>query len=120
MKPRPGLTTKTPDMVTESLIIVRDVRYNQLIRLITEAMNNWRMELTAGGKTFVVVEIQRCIFQGDALSPFLFLIVIIPLNNILRKCYKYTKLWKKFIRQKYMDMKLIAKNAKDREILLNI
>ena len=37
------------------------------------------------------------IFQGDALSPLLFVIAMIPLNHILRKCTKKKKQLKKSI-----------------------
>ena len=38
------------------------------------------MELTAGGKIFAKMKI-----QGDALSPLLFVIAMMPLSYILRK-----------------------------------
>ncbi len=49
-------------------------------------MKNCRVELTAGGKSLAETKIQRGIFQGDALSPLLFKIAMMPLNHILRKC----------------------------------
>ena len=42
-----------------------------------------KVELIAGGKT---LEIQGGIFQGDTLSPLLFVIAMMPLNPILRTC----------------------------------
>ena len=46
---------------------------NKVKRFIEKTMKNWRVELTAGGKTLAVVKIQRCIFQGDALIPLHYL-----------------------------------------------
>ena len=40
----------------------------------------------AGGRRVAKAKIQRGIFQGDALSPLLFIIAMMPLNHILRKC----------------------------------
>ena len=48
-------------------------------------MQTWRVELTAGGQSLARVKIQRGIFQGDALSPLLFMIAMMPLNDNLRK-----------------------------------
>ena len=49
-------------------------------------MKTWRVDLTAGGRSLAEAKIQRGIFQGDALSPLLFIIAMKPLNHILRKC----------------------------------
>ena len=37
-------------------------------------MKTWREELTAGGRSLAEEKVQRGIFQGDALSPLLFII----------------------------------------------
>ena len=37
-------------------------------------MKAWRVKLTAGGKSLAEEKIQRGIFQGDPLSPLLFII----------------------------------------------
>ena len=58
---------------------------NQVIQFIEETMQILRVELTKGGKSFAKVKIQRGIFQGDTLSPLLFVIAMIPFNHILRK-----------------------------------
>ena len=63
---------KANDMVPYSGIIECLRMYkisNKLIKFTTEAMKNWRVVLTAGGKTFQVVKILRGIFLRDALSP---------------------------------------------------
>ena len=41
--------------------------------------------MAAGGKVLAEVTIQRGIFLRDVLSPFLFVIAMIPLNHIFRK-----------------------------------
>ena len=35
-------------------------------------MEGWKVELTAGGQVLAEVKIQRGIFQGESLSPLLF------------------------------------------------
>ena len=51
-----------------------------------KTMKNWRVKLRSGGKGLAEVKIQRGIFQGDAPLPLLFVIAMITLNHILRKC----------------------------------
>ena len=84
-------------------------------------MQTWRVELTAGGRSLAETKIQRRIFQGDALSPLLFIIAMIPLNHILRKCtagYKLSGSQEKINHLMYMDdIKLFAKKEKELETL---
>ena len=49
-------------------------------------MKTCRMKWIAGGRGLAEAKIHRGIFLGDVLSPLLFLIAIMPLNHILRKC----------------------------------
>ena len=80
---------KAYDMVPQSWIINCLKMYkisHEVINFIEETMKTWRVELTAGGRNLAETKIQRDIFQGDALSPLLFIIVMMPLNHVLRKC----------------------------------
>ena len=82
-------------------------------------MNTWRIKLAAEGRSLAETKIQRSIFQGDALSLLLFIITMMPLNNILRKCtggYKLCRWQKKINHLIYMnDIKLFAKNEKNKQ-----
>ena len=53
----------------------------------------WRVELIGRRRSFAEAKIQRGILQGDALSPLLFIIAMMSLNHILRKCTAGYKLW---------------------------
>ena len=96
---------------------------HETINLIKKNMKNWRVELTAGGKSLAETKIQRGIFQGDTLSPLLFIIAMMPLNHILRKCtagYKLSRSQEKVNHLMYMDdIKLFAKNENELETLLH-
>ena len=73
---------------------------HEVIDFIDKTMKTWRVELTAGGRRSTEKKIQRGIFQGDALSPLLFIIAMMPLNHILRKCtagYKLSRSQEKSI-----------------------
>ena len=86
-------------------------------------MKNRRVELTAGGKSLAEAKIKKRIFQGDALSPLLFIFAMMLLNHILRKCtarYKLSRLQEKINHLMYMDdIKLFAKNEKELETLIH-
>ena len=93
----------------------------EVINFIKKTVKTWRMELTAGGKILAEAKIQRGIFQGNALSPLLFIIAMISFNNILRKCtvrYKHSKSQEMIM---YIDdIELFVKNEKEHETLKHI
>ena len=79
-------------------------------------MKNRKVEITTGGKSLAGVKIERDIFLGDALSPLLFVIVLMTRNHILRKntdVFKLTKFQEKINHFMYMDdIKLFAKSER--------
>ena len=80
---------KAYDMVPQSWIINCLKMYkilHKVLNFIEKTMKTWRVELTAGGRSLVEIKIQRGIFHGDAISPLLFIIALMPLNYLLRKC----------------------------------
>ena len=48
-------------------------------------MANWQTELTSCGENLAKVNVRRGIFQGDSLSPLLFVICMILLTHVLCK-----------------------------------
>ena len=61
---------------------------HEVINFIEKTLKTWRVELTAGGRSLAEAKIQRGIFQGDALSPLLFMITMTPqpdTNSVDRK-----------------------------------
>ena len=53
--------------------------------LLVNSMGKWKVMLCSGNSKFGEIEIKRGIFQGDSLSPLLFVLAMIPLSLILRK-----------------------------------
>ena len=76
-----------------------------------------------GGRRLTEAKIQRGIFQGDAVSPLLLKIAMMPLSQILRKCtagYKLSRSQEKVNHLIYMgDIKLFAENEKELETLIH-
>ena len=117
---------KAHDMVPQSWIINCLKMYkisHEVINFIEKTRKTLRVELTAGGRSLAESKIQRGIFQGDALSPLLFIIAMMSLNYILRKCtagYKLSRSQEKINHLMYMvDIKLFAKNEKELETLMH-
>ena len=95
----------------------------EVINFIEQTMKTWRVELTAGGRSIAETKIQKGIFQGDALSPLLFIIAMMPQNHILRKCtagFRLNRSQEKINHLMYMDdIKLFAKNERELETLIH-
>ena len=88
---------------------------NEVINLIEKTPENTE---TAGGKSLAEEKIQRGIFKGNALSPLLFAITMMPLNHIVRKCtagYKLTKLQEKINHLMQKDDIKLFSNEKEQE-----
>ena len=116
---------KLYDIIPQSWIINFLKMYKisaEVINFIEKTMKTWRVELTAGGRRLAEAKIQRGIFQ-DVLSPLFFVIAMMPLNHILRKCtarYKLSRSQEKANHLIYIDdLKLSAKNEKELETLIH-
>ena len=89
--------------------------------LLANSMNGWKTELTSNGESLGNVDIKRGIFQGDSLSPLLFVIAMIPLTLILRKCeagYYYRNNIKINHLLFMDDLKLYAKSSNQLDSLI--
>ena len=79
--------------------------------------------MNAGDEVLGDVNIKRGIFQGDSLSPLLFVICLIPMSLILRKMkagYSLGKTQPKLNHLLYMDgLKLFGQSERDIESLVN-
>ena len=79
---------KAYDMVPHSWIIECVGLYgisNRIISFLKRSMTNWSVQLTSCMESLETVNIRRGIFQGDSLSPLLFIICMIPVTKVLRK-----------------------------------
>ena len=117
---------KASDMVPQSWILHCLKMYkisHEVINFIEKTTQTRRVELTAGGRSLAETKIQRGIFQGDALSTLLFIIAMMTLNHILRKCAvecKLSRSQEKINHLMYMDdIKLFAKDEKELEALIH-
>ena len=92
-------------------------------QFLKTAMSSWNTLLTVNGQILGQVNIRRGIFQGDSLSPLLFVAALIPLTVIFRKTgfgYQTSKNAAKISHLLYMDdLKLYGKSAPELESLLN-
>lgn len=60
--------------------------------LLKGNMKTWKTQLVANSEPIGEIKIKRGIFQGDSLSPLLFVIAMLPLTGILRRPLQGTNL----------------------------
>ena len=63
--------------------------------LLEKSMEQWKLSLMSNGEDLGEVIMRRGIFQGDSLSPLLFVLSMVPLWLILRKVNAYYEWGKK-------------------------
>ena len=92
-------------------------------RFISLSMKSWKCQLVASGEVLGDVRIKRGIFQGDSLSPLLFVICMIPLTMVLRGMkagYEMKDGGGKVNHLLFMDdLKLFGKNTSQIESLVD-
>ena len=92
-------------------------------RLVGASMKNWRRTLMSNGQNLGDVNIRRGIFQGDSLSPLLFVVCLIPLSVILRKTkgkYQLGKEGESINHLLFMDdLKLYGNDERQIDSLIN-
>ena len=85
-------------------------------KVLGNSIKKWKTELTSGGQNLVTVRIRRGIFQGDSLSPLLFVLALTPMSLVLREVksgYQLGDLQGKVSRLLFMDdRKLCGQNEK--------
>ena len=92
-------------------------------RFISGNMKQWNTELMSGNQRLGNVRIRRGIFQGDSLSPLLFVLAMIPLTLVLRKTkifYQLKRGGEKINHLLFMDdLKLFAKSEEQIDSMVN-
>ena len=96
---------------------------NSIRKFLHVAMGSWKTLITVMGHVMGQVNIRRGLFQGDSLSPLIFITALIPLTILLRKTglgYHTSKTARAISHLLFMDdLKLYGKSTKETESLLN-
>ena len=116
---------KVYDMVPHSWIIecldLFGVAEN-IKSLLVNSMEKWKLMLCSGNSELGEVEIKRGIFQGDSLSPLVFVLALIPLSLTLRKAkaaYEFSENKEKINHLLFMDdLKLYSRSEKGLDSLV--
>ena len=91
--------------------------------MIKNSMAKWNTELMVNGEKLGSVKIRRGIFQGDSLSPLLFVLALIPLTFVLRRVKAGYSLGKGRMSINHLlfmdDLKVYGKNANQVDTLVN-
>jgi len=97
--------------------------HGKLVGFLNNSMKLWKTVLTCNNEVLRVINIKRGIFQGDSLSPLLFVLALMPLSIVLRninKGYVVHKDLQKVNHLLYLDdIKLYAKSRPELESLLH-
>ena len=64
----------------DMLAIAENIR-----KFLENSMKNWKLWLASIGVDLCKIDVNRGIFQGNSLSPLIFIICMIPLSFLLRK-----------------------------------
>ena len=90
--------------------------------LLVNSMEKWKVMLCSGNSELGDVEIKPDIFQGDSLSPLVFVLALIPLSLILRKAkaaYEFSESKEKINHLLSMDdLKLYSRSEKGLDSLV--
>ena len=84
--------------------------------LLLKSMKQWKLSPTSNGNELGDVKVNRGIFQGDSLSPLLFVLCMIPMSLVLRKVKAWYEWGKKEFSLNHLlfmdDLKLYGKSEK--------
>ena len=90
--------------------------------LLVKSMKQWKLSLTSNGNELGDVKVNRGIFQGDSLSPLLFVLCMIPISLVLRKVKAGYEWGKKEFSLNHLlfmdDLKLYGKSEKQIDSLV--
>ena len=91
---------------------------------LEKSIEQWKLSLTFNGEDLEEVDVKRGIFQGDSLSPMLFVLSMVPLSLILRKVNSSHEWGKKEYKLNHFlfmdDLKLFSKNEEQMDALVRI
>ena len=90
--------------------------------LLVNSMEKWKVMLCSGNSELGELEIKQRIFQGDSISPLVFVLALIPLSLILRRAktaYEFSKSKDKINHLLFMDdLKLCSRSEKGLDSLV--
>jgi len=96
----------------------------KLCSFISNVMQYWKVSLYCTDQYYGEINILRGIYQGDSLSPLLFVLALMPLSGILNSTNKGFLLEKNGLKLNHLlyldDLKLFAKSKDELECLLNV
>ena len=112
-------------MVPHSWIIIECLDLcgvENIMSLLVNIIEKWKVMICSGNSLLGEAEIKRGIFQGDYLSPLVFVLALIPLSLILRKtkaAYEFSESKDKINHLLFMDdLKLYSRSEKGLDSLV--